>query len=213
MSPTPEYQPGIPNEIVATVKEVGEVLIARELGSDYSPSRDWRVLDGNCHENAYYAAEALRERGYEPYLVWGAVTVTKGHSLYIDTIDQLERTSRIHFWVEIHPDSIDEADHPLDEITNPVIVDLSSETIGHVNCPYVSLRRPARYQQMGVDPSYIRFERSFGPDDLISEESYQRLRARSPELFSTCPWDGDEPTAYADGDDEQAQKRNSIETQ
>ncbi|MHC3381638.1 hypothetical protein [Haloarcula sp. H-GB5] len=212
MSPTPEYQPGIPNKIVATVKEMRDALITRKLGEDCSPSDNRRVLDGYCHENAYHIAKILLERGYEPYVVWGAVSATQGHSLKIDTIDQLEQTDRIHFWVEIHPRSVDEADHPIDEITSPVIIDLCSETIGHVNCPYVSLQRPARYQRMGVDPSYIRFERSFEPEDLISKESYQRLRERSPELFSTCPWANDEPTACTDVD-EQRHKRNSLDTQ
>lgn len=212
MTPTPRYQPGIPNEIVTAVKSVGESLIARELGEDATPTNNWRVLNGNCHENAYYLADALLEQGYEPYLVWGAVTATGSSSLYIDTIDQLERTSRVHFWVEIHPDSIDEADHPLDDITSPVIVELSSETVGHVNCPYVALDRPDRYQRMGVDPSYVRFERSFDPDDLISEESYQRLRARSPELFSTCPWGGGEPTSYSE-QHAQTQQPDSSSTQ
>lgn len=196
MSPTPRYEPGIPNEIVATVKEVGEMLIALELGDDYSPSRDWQVLDGNCHENAYHLAEALLERGYTAYLVWGAVRSMKRSPLFIDTIDQLERTTRVHFWVEIDPETIDEADHPLDEITTPVVAELSSHALGHENCPYVALQRPGRYQRMGVDPSYIRFERSFDSEDLISKASYQRLRERSPELFSTNPWDNDGPDAY-----------------
>lgn len=180
MSPTPRFD-DVPSEIVATVKAVGEQLVDEHLDGNYTLPKDWRVLDGNCHENAYRLAEKLLQRGYTPYIVWGAVSATKGHNLRLDTIDQLERTTRVHFWVEIDPESIAGVD-------DPIVAELSSESIKHVNQPYVSYDWPPRYQTMADDPSYIRFERSFEVEDLISAQSYRQLREWRPYLFEHDPW-------------------------
>jgi hypothetical protein len=214
MAPSPEFHPAIPNKIVATVKEVGQAQVARHLGDDYSPATecDWRVLDGYYHENAYYVAETLFERGYTPYLVWGAVRCMDDYSLMINRIEQLERTSRVHFWVELDPDDVEAAERSPREITTPVIIDLCSNAIGHADCPYVSLNRPERYQRMGKDPSYIRFERSFGPSDLISETRYRLLRQRSPELFSSNPW-GTEADDARHGSTRQTRETDAVPTQ
>lgn len=187
MTPTPHYEEGIPEDIIKAVEVVGNRLIKRYTADIDGEGRGWRELDGHCHDTAYTLAEELLSRGYEPHLVWGAVAKTSGHNLRIDTIDQLEATSRVHFWVEIAPHSIGESDSAPED-AEPIVVELSSETIRHVNCPIVATKRPARYRLMGQDPSHLRFERSYEVEDLVSEESYRRLRARSPELFSCPSW-------------------------
>lgn len=60
-------------------------------------------IDGNCHQNAIWFCEYLRENtDFEPYVRWGAVDYYGAN--YQSRMDA-EDAGAVHFWVECHLDS------------------------------------------------------------------------------------------------------------
>lgn len=192
MSPEPRFGENIPESIVEAIRDVRLSQIRDHLDLDVdglpadpaSPAASvenskLRPLDEYRHENAYYLAEALHEKGYEAYIVWGVTTAIRDKRLHNLSIAKLNRMSnRTHFWVELKPDGFEK----------PIVADVSARIDGHHNTPYVSTDEPVRYQRMAEDPSYLKFDPVLSPEDINTETGYEKLQEAHPDLFAKNPW-------------------------
>jgi hypothetical protein len=179
----------VPEDIVEQVKRARDTRISHEDEHANRPGE--LVINATCARNSWRLAYELLREDYESYIVWGAVAKTPGHNLPLETIDQLEASKRVHFWVELAPDTVPDTD-----VTEPVILEVSSESFKHKNSLLVGVGRPERYRVMEEMPSHIRYERSFRAGDLMSKGGYRRLRDRSPELFEMNPWTDNEQSTH-----------------
>lgn len=190
MSPEPRYGDDIPDEIVNTVQDVRLAQVKRHLDLDTNDlpkghlsagveNSKLQPLDEHRHENAYALAKALHNKGYTPYIVWGATPALRNkwlHELSVNKLDRMQ--NRTHLWVELNPE----------ETEGPIIADIVARINGHHHTPYVSTDRPVRYQRMAKDPSYLKFDPAISADDLNTETGYEQLREAHPDLFAENPW-------------------------
>lgn len=121
-------------------------------------------LMGYCHENAIALAKELSNHGFQPELIWGAVTPSE-ENVDISTVTQAEKRGCVHIWVEVP--------HPDDSDTKTIIAEIASEYDGTTQ---VVTSLPEKYTR----PKDCRFEFDediITPDLLINSNGYKQLKS------------------------------------
>ncbi len=119
-------------------------------------------LSGYCHENAELLARRLSEAGYEPDIIWGAITEPRFDPP--ETVEEAEADGVVHFWVELTVDGI---------IETPIVADLSKEVEGW---PLVSSSLPENY--IRLPHSRVPYTSEISSRNLRSYDGYVDLLER-----------------------------------
>lgn len=141
-----------------------------ELYREHKTTReeDPRIIEGQCHENAFKVAERLYDKGIDCIFVWGSL----GSPHNPPTIEEAEPAGSVHHWIEVPKSTISSCQSELDVSRNTIVID--PYALGNNKGDlYISEKLPSDYQRL--KGGFIEYESWMKPTDFISMRAYRDL--------------------------------------